>query len=141
MRARRTLPGEESFASAGRRRGAPPLISRLPGDERRQHDRARRASAHARRVRRLRESVGWNEVDADGVVAGLSSSLYAVVLERGAATRSAAVASSGTAGSTSTYRRDRPARAPGAGLGRAHHGGPDALRGGGGSGRAGCPAW
>ncbi len=32
--------------------------------------------------RRLRASVGWNEVDADGVVAGLSSSLYAVVLER-----------------------------------------------------------
>jgi len=32
--------------------------------------------------RRLRASVGWNEVDADGIVAGLSSSLYAVVLER-----------------------------------------------------------
>ena len=32
--------------------------------------------------RRLRAGVGWNEVDADGVVAGLSSSLYAVVLER-----------------------------------------------------------
>ena len=31
---------------------------------------------------RMRASVGWNEVDADGVVAGLSSSLYAVVLER-----------------------------------------------------------
>ena len=32
--------------------------------------------------RRLRASIGWNEVDADGIVAGLSSSLYAVVLER-----------------------------------------------------------
>jgi ribosomal protein S18 acetylase RimI-like enzyme len=32
--------------------------------------------------RRLRASVGWNEVDGDGIVAGLSSSLYAVVLER-----------------------------------------------------------
>ena len=32
--------------------------------------------------RRLRASVGWNGVDADGIVAGLSSSLYAVVLER-----------------------------------------------------------
>jgi len=31
---------------------------------------------------RLRASVGWNEVDADGIVAGLSSSLFAVVLER-----------------------------------------------------------
>jgi hypothetical protein len=31
---------------------------------------------------RMRASVGWNEVDANGVVAGLSSSLYAVVLER-----------------------------------------------------------
>ena len=33
--------------------------------------------------RRLRASVGWNEVDPDGIVAGLSSSLYSVVLERG----------------------------------------------------------
>ena len=32
--------------------------------------------------RRLRASVGWNEVDPDGIVAGLSSSLYSVVLER-----------------------------------------------------------
>jgi hypothetical protein len=30
---------------------------------------------------RLRASVGWNEVDPDAIVAGLSRSLYAVVLE------------------------------------------------------------
>ena len=32
--------------------------------------------------RRLRASVGWNELSADGIRTGLSSSLYAVVLER-----------------------------------------------------------
>lgn len=32
--------------------------------------------------RRLRSIVGWNELDGDAVVAGLSGSLYAVVLER-----------------------------------------------------------
>ena len=32
--------------------------------------------------RRLRASVGWNELDADAIRAGLSGSLYSVVLER-----------------------------------------------------------
>ena len=32
--------------------------------------------------RRLRASVGWNELSADGIRAGLSGSLYSVVLER-----------------------------------------------------------
>src|SRR4249920_2664544 len=32
--------------------------------------------------RRLRESVGWNELSSEGIDAGLTSSLYSVVLER-----------------------------------------------------------
>jgi ribosomal protein S18 acetylase RimI-like enzyme len=50
--------------------------------ERREHDRDRRADTHADEYRRLRASAGWNELSPDGIRAGLSGSLYSVVLER-----------------------------------------------------------
>ena len=117
------------------RRGAPRLISTLPGDERTRDDRTRRASTDARRVPAPARE---RRLERGGRGRGRNRPLELAVRGRARTRRRRGRLRSRRRGRRDLLLpagRDRPARAPGAGLGHAHHGGRDALRGSGGSAR------